>query len=417
MTADVGRRHGPVVPVDVPDVPCPLGRRHRRGHHCRVTTPTETTSALPLEATDGDAHAFADRRADWPGFWRVAAIAHVAFFLLRFVYLWLDDLVRADAGTAPARGIEEFTGAFGSFLLSGLIYVVWRRWPLREAPAGLRLPGYLALGLGASALNTTFMWATRSLLFPLLGLGPYDYGRMPLRYAMEIPGALIGFSMIIMALWFADSLAERRQQAVREATLERALAESRLHALQLQLQPHFLFNALNTIASRVHDDPMHADRLIGRLADLLRVSYRRNDAALVPFREELALLEAYTDLMRARFGESLLLEVHAGTVHDKALVPPLLLQPLVENAVRHGRLERDGQAHIRVEAHAADGRIALRVFDDGPGVTGGAPRFGTGLSTTAQRLALLFGREGTLTVRNADGGGFEVLVEMPMRTS
>jgi two-component system, LytTR family, sensor kinase len=365
----------------------------------------------------GRPSAAVDARADWRAFWRVAAVAHFALFVLRFVYLWLDDLVREDTGTAFSRGIEEFTGAFGSFLLSGLIYAVWIRWSLREAPAGARLLGYLALGLGASALNTTFMWASRSLLFPLLGLGTYDYGRMPLRYAMEIPGSLIGFSMIIVALWFADSVAERRQQAVREAILERALAESRLHALQLQLQPHFLFNALNTIASRVHDDPMQADRLIGRLGDLLRVSYRRNDVALVPFREELALLSAYVDLMRARFGDALRIEVDRGTVHDAVLVPPLLLQPLVENAVRHGRLERDGQAHIRVEAHAAHGRIVLRVVDDGPGVSGGTPRFGTGLSTTAQRLALLFGREGTLAARNATGGGFEVLVLLPMRTS
>jgi len=353
--------------------------------------------------------------ADWRTFWRLSALVHLAFFVLRFVYLWLDDLVREDTGTALSRALEEFTGAFGSFLLSGLIYAVWLRWPLREAARGLRLPGYLALGLGASALNTTFMWATRSVLFPLVGLGPYDYGRMPLRYAMEVPGALIGFSMIVLALWFGDALAERRRQAVHQANLERALAESRLRALQLQLQPHFLFNALNTIASTLHEDPMHADRLVGRLADLLRVSYRRNDAALVPFRDELALLDAYADLMRARFGDALQIDVDRGAVSDDVLVPPLLLQPLVENAVRHGRLERDGQAHIRVQAHASPGRIDLRVFDDGPGVAGSTPTFGTGLSTTAQRLALLFGGEGTLMARNADGGGFEVLVQLPTR--
>jgi two-component system, LytTR family, sensor kinase len=382
-----------------------------------MSSTTRSATAAHADALSARVDNTVAAPADWRTFWRLSAVVHFAFFLLRFVYLWLDDLAREDTGTALSRGIEEFTGAFGSFLLSGLIYAVWIRWPLRGAPVGVRLPGYVALGIGSSALNTTFMWATRSLLFPLLGLGSYDYGRMPLRYAMEVPGSLIGFSILVLALWSGDGLAERRRQLVREANLERALAESRLRALQLQLQPHFLFNALNTIASRLHDDPMHADRLIGRLADLLRVSYRRNDAALVPFRDELALLDAYADLMRARFGDALMLEVDRGTVPDDVLVPPLLLQPLVENAVRHGRLERDGQAHIRVEAQATPGRLALRVFDDGPGVSGGTPTFGTGLSSTAQRLALLFGREGTLVARNADGGGFEVLVQLPMRTA
>ncbi len=382
-----------------------------------MITPAATSEIPPAHAITDTVALTREAPADWRTFWRLSALVHLAFFVLRFVYLWLDDVVREDTGTALSRGIEEFTGAFGSFLLSGLIFAVWTRWPLREAPTGVRLPGYLALGVCTSVLNTTFMWGTRTLLFPLVGLGAYDYGRMPLRYAMELPGALIGFSMIVLALWFGDGLTERRRQLVRAAHLERALAESRLRALQLQLQPHFLFNALNTIASRLHEDPMHADRLIGRLADLLRVSYRRNDAALVPFRDELALLDAYAELMRARFGDSLVLEVHRGNVPDDAEVPPLLLQPLVENAVRHGRLERDGQAIIRVETHVVDGHIAMRVFDDGPGVSDDTPSFGTGLSTTAQRLALLFGREGTLVARNANGGGFEVLMQMPLRTA
>lgn len=355
--------------------------------------------------------------ADWRTFWRLSALVHLAFFLLRFFYLWLDDLARENTGTALTRGIEEFTGSFGSFLLSGCIFAVWIRWPLRTSRTAGRFLVYLALGATASILNTTFMWGSRTLVFPLLGLGAYDYGRMPLRYLMELPGALIGFAIIVLALWFGDALTEQREQSVRQANLERALAESRLRALQVQLQPHFLFNALNTIASRLHDDPTHADRLLGRLADLLRVSYRRNDAALVPFRDELALLDAYADLMRARFGASLVLEVERDGVHDKTLVPPLLLQPLVENAVRHGRLEREGRALIRVEAHATHNHVVLRVFDDGPGVTGGTLVFGTGLSNTAQRLTLLFGREGTLRARNADAGGFEVVLQLPIRTA
>jgi signal transduction histidine kinase len=379
-----------------------------------VTTSSAVSSIAHVDTVAMTSSSESTLPADWRTFWRLSALVHLAFFVLRFVYLWLDDQAREVMGTALSRGIEEFTGAFGSLLLSGMIYAVWTRWPLREAPSGVRTLGYVALAVSASALNTTFMWGSRSLSFPLLGLGEYDYGRMPLRYLMELPGALIGFAIIVLALWFGDALAEQRLQSGRQANLERALAESRLHALQAQLQPHFLFNALNTIASRLHDDPMHADRLLGRLADLLRVSYRRQESALVPFRDELALLDAYADLMRARFGECLVFDVDCAGVPSDTPIPPLLLQPLVENAVRHGRLERAGRASIRVEAHAAAGRLTLRVHDDGPGVAHGTPAFGTGLSTTAQRLALLFGREGSLVARNADGGGFEVVLQLPV---
>lgn len=354
--------------------------------------------------------------ATWRTFWRVSALWHVALLVLRFSYLWLDDVVGDETGTAGRRAIEEFTGALGAFLLSGLIFAAWRRWPLRARPHTARVLGYLLLGTVISALLTTFMWGTRTLVFPLLGRGDYDYGRMPLRYAMELPGELIGFTMVVMALWLSDSIIDQRRQAVREVTLERALAESRLRTLQLQLQPHFLFNALNTIASTLHVDAMQADRLIGRLAELLRASYRTDEAVLVPFRDELILLQAYAELMRARFGERLTLTITRGNVSDDTLVPPLLLQPLVENAVRHGRLERDGTAVIAVEAGTSEDFVTVHVFDDGPGMSEADVPFGTGLTSGAQRLALLFGAQGTLTTHRVPGG-FEVRVRIPRRSA
>lgn len=356
-------------------------------------------------------------RADWRGFFRVSAAAHVVFFLLRFTYVWLDDVVRAETGTFLPRLIEEFTGSLGSFLLSPLVLVAWHHAPLRGADFWRRAPAFLLLGLLLSAANTTFMWVTRTLTFPRIGLGPYDYGQMPLRYLMEAPSGLMGFAMIVGALWLADEIAERRQQATAHAELERALAESQLRTLRLQLQPHFLFNALNTIASQLHEDPRGADRLIGRLSELLRMSLRATDAMLVPLREEHVLLEAYADLMRARFGARLDLRIEMDDASGEARVPPLLLQPLVENAVRHGGLERHGSARIVVTARTDDGRLTVLVLDDGPGAPAGQDPLttGTGLSTTARRLALLFGDDATLAARNRADGGFEVVLTVPVR--
>lgn len=344
-----------------------------------------------------------------------SAVAHAAFFVLRFTYMWLDDLVRGESGTFLARLIEEGSGSLGSFLLSGLAYLAWRAAPLRAPHLWTRLPGYLGLGLLMSAANTSFMWGTRTLAFPLLGLGAYDYGKMPLRYLMEAPGALIGFASMIAVLALADANLRRRHQETTRLELERALAESQLRALRLQLQPHFLFNALNTISAQLHDDPAAADRLIGRLSDLLRASLRTTDGSAVPLRDELALLDAYAELMRARFGARLSITVDAPHELADALVPPVLLQPLVENAVRHGGLERDGTARVTVTARRSAAQLTLRVHDDGPGITNGRDPLtaGTGLSTTARRLALLHGDAAHLDAANAAEGGFAVTVTLP----
>ena len=388
----------PLVPSHVPDVPLTLGV---------ARIPHEITSVSPAPPR---ASAVTPRE-----FIIASTLAHGTFFALRFAQFWLDDVVRDHPDTLLPRFIEESTGATGALLLSWFIYLVWRRAPLRGTQFAARLPAYLGFGTVLSLVNTSFMWGTRSLLFPLVHLGDYDYGRMPLRYLMELPGALIGTATILAGLALADSVAERRAQAVGRAELERALAESQLRSLRLQLQPHFLFNALNTIASQLHENPLRADRLLGQLSDLLRASLRATDASTVPLREELALLGAYAELMRARFGARLAITVKSASELDIVPVPPLLIQPLVENAVRHGGLERDGQGCIDVNVTLDGGFLAIRVHDDGHGVPAGRNPLtsGTGLSTTTRRLTLLYGDAASLTAQNVPGGGFMVAITLP----
>jgi signal transduction histidine kinase len=378
-------------------------------------------ATLTRPAAPGNAFALAALVRD-PGFTfrdfvRVSALAHLAFFVLRFTYIWLDDVVRDEFGTFLPRLIEEGTGAFGSFVLSGLVFLAWRKAPLRGPAFWRRLPAYLLFGLVLSAVNTSFMWASRTAIFPTVGLGAYDYGAMPLRYLMEAPSALIGFAMMLGALWLGEEIVARRRQATAQSELERALAESQLHSLRLQLQPHFLFNALNTISAQLHEDPRGADRLIGRLSELLRVSFRATDRMTVPLHEELALLDAYAELMRARFGSRLDLRIESDPAAADAVLPPLLLQPLVENAVRHGALERSGHARIALRIHVSGYGLVVTVHDDGPGAPAGRDPMasGTGLSTTARRLALLYGASARLTAHNAAAGGFEVRIELPSR--
>jgi LytS/YehU family sensor histidine kinase len=255
------------------------------------------------------------------------------------------------------------------------------------------------------------------MLYPLAGLDDFDYGRMPLRYFMEAPMQLIGFAVMVGAVHGFHGLRRARERAVRTALLETSLAQAQLRALRLQLQPHFLFNALNTISATMYRDPAAADEILDQLAELLRAALRTAQTDEVPLGEELGILDCYLGILRARFGERLRLATRLEDGLERALVPSLLLQPLVENAVRHGRVESQGTGAITIAARRVDGRLVLEVEDDGPGAPPGRDPLasGVGLAATAERLQLLYGERQRLEVASPPGGGFQVRVSLPLR--
>jgi signal transduction histidine kinase len=351
------------------------------------------------------------------GFWIAAGLLFLAGGLLKAVYLWLDDVARGDQGMLPVRLVEELTGSGFAFPLFAALVVVARRWPIERGVWRRHLPAHVVALLVYSALHTTCLALSRAVLFPLLGLGEYDYGRMPVPYFMELPNDAISYAVYMALLRAVDYYHALRQRERREAALERSLARAELESLRLRLQPHFLFNALNTISSTMYDDPAAADVMIGHLADLLRESLRSAHATEVPLREELRLLESYAALMRARFGDGLTIAVDTEAGLERAAVPPLILQPLVENAVRHGNATRLGRGRVEVRARAEGRALVLTVEDDGPGAPADVDplRSGVGLSTTADRLRLLYGTAGALAVQPAAGGGFAVTARLPLR--
>jgi len=201
---------------------------------------------------------------------------------------------------------------------------------------------------------------------------------------------------------------------LRAEQLDTAPTESRLQSLQLQMQPHFLFNALNTIASRMYDDAPAADKMLTHLSSLLRASLSTRDTHLVPLSAELEVLDHYVAILRERFGENCAIVVDVPDDCHHLAVPALVLQPLVENAVRHGNVSRRGNGRIDVRAMRSNGSLQLDVSDDGPGATGELWGAGVGLQSTADRLALLFPGEHRLEVGNRDGG-FHVRMTVPIR--
>ena len=348
----------------------------------------------------------------------VAWLLTVAVFgVLLFLYHYLGSLASRHPQVALAPFIEELTGALTGGLLFFPFRWLVRRLPLRSRDWPRRLPVYGLAVLGGGAIATTLMWGLRSLIFPLAGLGQYDYGVMPLRYLMELPLQVIWISLLVAALHASGALAEARARELRAVRIEGSLARTQLRNLRLQLQPHFLFNALHTISATMYQDPAAADEMLEQLAELLRSSLRTAQADEVPLGDELALLERYLAIQHARFGERLVVSLEIDPSTTGQSVPSLLLQPLVENAIRHGSAEQTGRGGIVVRAHLAEGQLVLEVEDDGPGIAADAlPRAaepGLGLAATAERLELLYGGAQSFTAGNLPAGGFLVRAVLP----
>jgi two-component system LytT family sensor kinase len=198
--------------------------------------------------------------------------------------------------------------------------------------------------------------------------------------------------------------------------LEARLAETRLQLLGMQLQPHFLFNTLNTIAEMVHEDPDKADTMIAGLSDLLRRSLDLGTVQEIPLAEEIDLVLLYLEIQKARFGDRLRVELSIADDTRQLRVPALLLQPLVENAIRHGLAARVDAGRIHIEARTAGGVLVITVTDDGVehGETTTGPER-VGLGNTRARLEALYGSAGRLDLTPAGERGTCVTVRIPAR--
>jgi two-component system, LytTR family, sensor histidine kinase AlgZ len=201
----------------------------------------------------------------------------------------------------------------------------------------------------------------------------------------------------------AVTLALRERELEHERALKMAL-EARLAALEARLQPHFMFNTLNAISALIEEDPAQAERTVERLAALLRFSLDATERGLVPLGHELKIVTDYLEIERTRFGERLAYTLDVPPEAAACEVPPLAVQTLVENSVKHAIAPRPEGGRIRVDAGVAGGRLCVRVWDDGPGFTTAAIRPGHGLDIVQGRLVARFGGAAGLSVEPRDGG-------------
>jgi signal transduction histidine kinase len=227
---------------------------------------------------------------------------------------------------------------------------------------------------------------------------------------------LLLYWMMVAATEAAAHAWESRQRGIAAATYARQLAEARLHVLSAQLQPHFLFNALHAISALIWDDQARAERLLARLSEMLRLTLRSSTRVETTLAEEVALLQRYAEVQEARYGDRLRVSFEVEPRVRAALVPRLILQPLVENAIRHGITRRISPGRVDVRAWQGEGRLHLTVCDDGVGLSSGVPvREGVGLSITRARLRQLYGPEQRFELAPAPEGGAVCTLSIPLR--
>jgi LytS/YehU family sensor histidine kinase len=207
-----------------------------------------------------------------------------------------------------------------------------------------------------------------------------------------------------------------RDQAVRASQLEARLARAELDALKMQIHPHFLFNTLHAVSALMRRDVKAADQMVARLSEFLRMSLEAGGTQEVTLRRELEFLERYLEIEKIRFRDRLTVATSVDADTLDARVPNLILQPLVENAIRHGISKRRGAGRIEIVAARRNGALGLEVRDDGPGLAEGTLEEGIGLSNTRLRLEQLYGARHRFDVANGRAGGLVVSMEIPYQT-
>jgi len=309
-------------------------------------------------------------------------------------------------------------GAFASNLLislcigtaTTLVYVFG--WGSRTVSGG---PVRRALVHGVSIVVGVVVGTEAALLVLSLALGGIDASAA--RQGIWRVGLVITVVVIVASLTY-DRLREHvRAVELREQRAQQELLRAQIESLQARVNPHFLFNALNTVASLVEDEPERAVEAIERLSALLRHSLEGAREERVALRRELEAVRGYLALEGLRFGARLrhAVEVDAGL--EAVLVPPFVLQPLVENAVKHGIGSRREGGSVRVSATAEGEQVRLVVEDDGPGRASQAPGTRSGNEMLRQRLALLYGAAATFHAGPGADGGFRVALTIPRATT
>ena len=267
-----------------------------------------------------------------------------------------------------------------------------------------------------TAVHAAGMVSVRVLLW---GMAP-QFGWLTALQRMHLTNLdwlLMTYTTVVGFTYAIGYHREGQARSIREAQLQTSLMEARLKTLESELHPHFLFNTLHAISTLVHTNPEAADRMISRLSDLLRLTFDRSGAARVALQEELEFLQKYLEIEQTRFQDRLTVRYEIDPLTLDAEVPRLILQPIVENAIKHGISLRSGPGLVQITSRVEAERLWLEVRDNGAGLSGSARskvRPGVGLANTRDRLECLYGDAHRLEFSEAEGG-LTVRIALPLQ--
>jgi len=303
-------------------------------------------------------------------------------------------------------------------LLAPVIVAITAQYRIGHTRWTTTLGVHLASAFAFTLIHTTVMLITRAFFFPFGGRAMANinwWSYVQRQYLTQLDWMLATYFCLValghaIAYWY-----EAEDRALNAERLQTRLAEAQLQALQRQLHPHFLFNTLHTISSLMRSDVESADVMIDRLSDLLRMSLRTT-AQEVSVKQEIELLQSYLAIEQTRFRDRLSVSIDVAPEALDARIPHLLLQPLVENAIRHGIAPRARPGRIDILVSQRNAQLHVEVRDSGDGVPPDrlfALNDGVGLSNTRARLTHLYGNRHHLSFANLDAGGFQVSIGMP----
>lgn len=328
---------------------------------------------------------------------------------------WYAELTSQGAPASFASGLLwHFLEIYLWLALSPLIFAVNRRFPLAPPKVHIYLLHVLMAIVLPSLMRLLGLSIDRLLDPGFTANIPFTFRYLVVYCAYRTPGQMVMYSLILALFCAYDYYEGLRKEGERRALLETQLARAELTALRMQLHPHFLFNTLHSVSALIESRPREAIRMIVRLGEFLRLSIDERDSPLICLEEEIRFVELYFGIERVRFEDRVHLRVNIGPGTESALVPNLILQPLVENALRHGAWKHGGAAQVEVVSRAVDHSVEIIVRNEQQGIPEAKLiREGVGLANVRSRLQLLYPDQFRFEYGWNSAGVFQVLIALP----